>query len=201
MEHAAVRERAMKELDAIEASGELPLGARRRLQQWMRGLLGNDSHFQAFRLLLGIMCARRVWSVWQAAFQDESRPLQLAELAVSDALDGRFLSSVGSADLLALRAHLDDKFVLGDDYFPAIYAGFAAWAVARDSLAPSSSAPDGNSELEIPPDEWEPCFLSSLAEAGGATWEGVGDPIRRRAFWEWYLTTAVPQAYAWATNA
>jgi Immunity protein Imm5 len=65
----------------------------------------------------------------------------------------------------------------------------------RDVLAPEATTlPPAESELQLPPEDWDPCFFSSLALAGGATWDGLGDPQIRGAFWRWYLEEAVPNA-------
>ena len=51
----------------------------------------------------------------------------------------------------------------------------------------------GKPEIEIDPDEWTACFFASATYCGGASWEqGIGDDLKRREFWEWFLDEAVP---------
>jgi hypothetical protein len=128
--------------------------------------------------------------------------MDLAEAAISSIGMRSETSTEHSRNLLEVKTYLDNKLLLGQEYFPAVYAGFASWAVARDVLlSRSSSEPmPGESEFQIPPDEWDPCFFASLAITGGATWEGVGTPDVRRDFWDWYLATAVPEAFAAAVE-
>jgi hypothetical protein len=66
--------------------------------------------------------------------------------------------------------HLDNVFDYGDDYFTANYAGSACWAVARDALGDVTEEPDGDGELEIPPDEWSPSVERSEGATGFSRW-------------------------------
>lgn len=185
-------------LRRIDGAGELPLAARRMLWQEIDDRLSDRARLATFEVSLGVACARRAWPVWEAKFREDSYPLDVAHNA-----EVIFGSRQGSIEELRrgigkVKTYLDSKLVLGEDYFPAVCAGFSAWAVARDvvSLRCGSSvdAWSGNSELEITPEDWSPCFFASLAIAGGAVWDGQGDPDVRREFWAWFLAEAVPQA-------
>lgn len=122
--------------------------------------------------------------------------MELAETAVSNAGEvirerQKYLTYLGE-----VKTDLDDKFLLGNEYFPAVYAGFAAWAVTRDVISQNRPRFDaGESELQMSPEDWEPCFFASLAITGKAAWEEPDMSDVRRNFWEWYLTAAVPEAF------
>lgn len=147
---------------------------------------------------LGLMCAKRAWPVWRAKFPSESRPIDLAESAISGITEGGTSVARFRGEFISVKTYLDNKFLLGPEYFSAIYAGFACWAVARDVLSGRHSGTvRGDNELEISPEEWDPCFMASLAVTGGAVWEGDQKPDIRE-FWVWYLTAAVPQAFGLA---
>lgn len=197
--------RALDEAQAhireIDKLGELPLPVRRQLRGSLVRLLPRDKDALAFVAGLGLACAKRAWPAWETAFPSESRPMDLAQKAISSIMEENASDSCGTADLVKVKAYLDNKLLLGREYFAAIYAGFSSWAVARDVLSqdPAMSI-IGNTELEISPEEWDPCFLASLAVTGGATWEGTGATDARREFWHWYLTVAVPQAFAAAVE-
>jgi len=127
--------------------------------------------------------------------------MDLAEMAVSSARERSTSGAWGGSELMKIKTYLDNKFLLDKKYFPAIYAGFTSWAVTRDVLSwdyPKVTRED--TELKISPDEWDPCFLASLAITGGATWEGIGRSDIRREFWYWYLTIAVPEAFTAAVE-
>jgi hypothetical protein len=110
--------------------------------------------------------------------------------ALSTPTDSRLLTTLND-----LKTQLENAFELGENYFPAIYAGFACWATARNAAGHRPHEPDAPAgELDLEPDQWSPCFLASLAETGGATWEPNTDPDKRRTFWQWYLLDAIPAA-------
>jgi hypothetical protein len=96
--------------------------------------------------------------------------------------------------VLRLKTRLDDLFDLGEEAFRAIYSGFACWAAARDVfIGVPAHSPHTSGEKEISPPEWDASFLASLALCGGAAWEeGVGDPVKRRAFL--WFDVAIPAA-------
>ncbi len=122
--------------------------------------------------------------------------MDLAETALLSFETKKEAPSMYLRQPMEVKAHLDERLLLGEEYFAAVYAGFASWAVARDVLARNNQdSIMGDSELQIPPDQWDPCFLASLALTGGAMWEGIGSAEVRHEFWEWYLTSAVPSAF------
>jgi immunity protein Imm5 of predicted polymorphic toxin system len=182
----------------ITIVGELPLASRRRLISDLAAQLGDSTRGLVFRAILGLICAKRAWPVWQSRFPSESQPMALADAAVAALMAGD-TGVVGAAELGPLKTGMDNKFLLGDRYFAAVAAGFAALAVVRDVLdADRSRQEEATTELETDPESWDPCFHASVAIAGGASWEKVGDPAKRRSFWEWYLASAVPDAFAQA---
>jgi hypothetical protein len=133
-------------------------------------------------------CARRVAGMWETMFPGDTRPVEVMDAALA-------ARSGLEREIGELRTRLDNAFERGDEAFPAIYAGNACWAVARDAVGDVTAIPEGDGELEVDPTEWSPCFYASIAEAGGAVWEdGVGDNTRRRDFWRWYLLEAIPAA-------
>ena len=152
---------------------------------------------------LGLICAERAWIAWEGKFPGDSYPMDVASRAADIIIDGRGLTGEERREVGSLKTLLDNKLLLGEDLFPAVYAGFSAWAVARDAAFFSSSG--GRLEVstyepEDSPEDWEPCFHASLAITGDAVWEGIGDPQIRREFWVWYLTSAVPGALAEAAG-
>lgn len=191
---------SVKYIQEIDAAGELPLGARRRLRKSLENLLPDEDR-NKFGVLLGLACAKRAWPVWRTAFPSESQPIGLAEAAASSIKNVGAISGPSENEFTVLKANLDNKFLLGSEYFSAIYAGFACWAVTRDAIfQDSGSGVYGDSELRVSPEDWDPCFFASLAVAGGAIWEGNERSDIRHEFWRWYLECAVPEAFAKAAD-
>lgn len=180
----------------IDNAGELPLAARRQLKESLAALLPDDHRALTFIAALGFKCANQAWPVWQTAFPAESQPMDLAQAAVSGIAKEAASGSPSVREYADVKTYLDNKFGLGRQYFSGIYAGFAAWAVARNIIFwDHVKAVRGNTDLDISPEDWDPCFYASLAVTGGAVWENIGESDKRREFWYWYLTTAVPEAF------
>lgn len=197
--------RALDEAQAhirdINIAGELPLTVRQQLRESLIALLPDHGRARTLVAVLGFACVKRAWPVWQAAFPSEPRPMDLAKSAVSSISEGSALGALDRSEFMKVKTYLDNKLLLGKEYFPAVYAGFASWAVTRDVLSWSQPrVTQGATELEISPEEWDPCFLASLAVTGGATWEMIGRSDIRNEFWSWYLTAAVPEAFAAAVE-
>src|SRR5260370_37808211 len=124
------RDEALARLSDIDASGEVSLVVRRRLKDTLTHLLGDDGRALTFVALLGLTCARQSWAVWLASFPSESRPMDLAESAVSGAREGSGQDAVNFGELMAVKTDLENKLLLGENHFRASYPGFASWAVA-----------------------------------------------------------------------
>lgn len=166
-----------------------------------------DAHLEGerrrrfFHGSLGLTCAKRSWPVWLSRFPSELRPVQMAESAVSSLVTNSSGDTVTIRELGGLKTDLDNKLLLGERFFAAVCAGFATWAVVRDVLD-TGHAPveDAATELQTDPESWDACFLASLAISGGATWDDSGDSTKRRRFWDWYLESAIPEAFTQASR-
>lgn len=186
-------------VDRIDDAGELPLFVRRDVDQIVAQGLVWAQKIESFKLISGLICVRRSWPVWEAKFSDDRTPLIGAERSVADILVKGCIDSAIRYKFGEIDTDLDNKLLLGEAYFPAITAGYAAWSVMRDAIRISDSVFrefSGDSELDVSSDEWDPCFYASVAVAGGAVWEESGNAELRREFWEWYLKCAIPEAYA-----
>lgn len=138
-------------------------------------------------LRLEHLCARRGYRAWQAMFPDDDEPMDLLERAMRTRDRGLV------RELNALNTKLDDVLGIGPEAFLATYAGFACMTAGRHAAAGEiHDQPSDKGEIEVSPLEWSPCYLASLVEAGGATWEDGTDTEARRAYWRWYLLEAVP---------
>lgn len=117
--------------------------------------------------------------------------------AVATITDGSRVSG-GWAAFGDLKVLLERKIDLGEQYFPATYAGWACLAVATDMLAYrhkySAMASSGQ---RAGPEDWDASFWACIALAGTATWEEdrSGDSARRH-FWTWYLERAIPDVFS-----
>ena len=185
-------------VDAIDENGELPFAKRRWLQEELKQRVVSQRSDLAW-LALEVISAHKVEHIWKEQFPSDTDPVDLLRLADS------YLTNDENVDALTklspnVKTLLDDKLGLGEDYFCAVYAGFACWAAAGNiAYGPSDLTDEGASELEVEPEFWDASFYASLAWNGAAVWEeGIGDSAKRREFWTWFICEAVPQAISFA---
>ncbi|MEJ8857872.1 Imm5 family immunity protein [Variovorax robiniae] len=146
------------------------------------------------RLRLAILTAEHVLPVWAKDFPANQEPQHM--LAVAE----KWLA--GHADFQAAWM-LRNSFwsELSNIQSVEAAAGFAtcqvlATALGDEKFTPQSlNAPSCDQQLD--PDQWDAGFYASIAHAGAAPWEQENAAGKRRAFWQWYLAEAVPQAWRW----
>jgi hypothetical protein len=178
--------------DALNKSsdGELPLRDRRALYR----LIGStDEDAKKTRAKLALLCARKVEPIWFRRWPNDDLPMRLNELSYQVIQE---LSAAGSLETVigVSRQRLDDRLGEGPN-LDATYAGFSALAAALATLYDEQMDDPGNEdEGQIDPQEWDAAFYAALAESGGAKWESQSDRDKRRSFWLWYLTVALPSA-------
>jgi hypothetical protein len=169
--------------DNLPDNGEPSYPDRTRLRRDVMGARGVEA-----LLRLEERCARHGYRAWQAMFPDDDEPMSLLERARQNPDDSDLPRALN-----ALNTKLDDVLGIGPEAFTAAYAGFGCLAAARHAVAGDVHDRESEvGEIEVPPLEWSPCFLTSLVEAGGATWEPDTDTEARRSYWRWYLLDAVP---------
>ncbi|WP_405883461.1 MULTISPECIES: Imm5 family immunity protein [unclassified Streptomyces] len=179
-------------LDRVSTDGELEHPLRRQLHDELQRAVGQDQWRSYTRL--SAACAVKAWPVWRSRFTED---LPFASPCPEATLENPALSlTEHRGELNVLNTFLDNKMRLGHEYFPAVAAGLACWAVNRDVLAGGFLADPELSEMDMDSEDWEPSFFASVAIAGGAAWEESGNPEVRRKFWYWYLEDAVPRAYS-----
>ena len=183
-------------MDSIDENGELPLLKR----YWLCELLQptNDQHVDPW-LVLESISAHKVEDIWKQYFPSEQFPIELLRIADTLMDSGDDVSHMEKL-LAECKTKLDDKFLLGEDYFRGVYAGFAMWAAASN-IAYGTQVDEASFDIDLEPDEWHASFFASLAWAGGAVWEGeVADANKRREFWTWFINDALPEALSFSTQ-
>ncbi|WP_282205904.1 Imm5 family immunity protein [Kitasatospora fiedleri] len=179
-------------LDLVSEEGEFDHAFRRRLHDEIQESTRLD-HWGSY-LRLSAASAVKAWPIWESRF-----PTGLPVASpIGGAIPERPELDLTSEpqELGRLNTFLDNKFQLGADYFPAISAGFACWAVNRDVIEGGFSVDPDAGDLDIDPEAWDPSLYAAIAIGGGAVWEESGDSEARRNFWFWYLSDAVPRFYS-----
>ena len=152
----------------------------------------NEGYYK--RAKLALACAYKSLYIWDEYFPDEKQPYELLKNS-----EGIFNNEIDLNELekyyFDLKTFLDDRFLLGEKYFRGIYAGFSCWAAVGVVLYDSVLETKEDSEINIPPEQWDSSFYSSLAISNGAIWAEVGDIEARKEFWNWYFDEAIPKVW------
>ena len=152
------------------------------------------------RVWLARACAERVLGYWQAERPEDPRPQRMIELA-NQVATGQLDVEQTSIEWGDFRNDVDEMQSAGQISERALFASYAALMVVPAASAidydPQISKLNQEDEFDnnLYPDEWEAEYCAAQAAASQPGVPG-GDPGRRRAFWEWYLSEAVPAAYA-----
>jgi len=149
------------------------------------------------RTRLAISLVRPVLPLWEAHYPAK-HPHRMLELA-QDYIDGRCDREKLRSEVSAFSGALDtsdtpDKQLAYIAARAAVSAGFVA--ESDELLEPDEGIT--KEELEDPqdPDHWDCAYWAAGAVSGGMQWEAGFDPVRHKAFWLWYVDTAVPAAWS-----
>ena len=180
---------------AIGPDGDLPASARGPLYEIVDEA-ARQIHRDAGRYVRAKLALASAYASLPYLLDDElsagGRSLTLATVGAmrgeldSDTLEEMYEASVAQWTGLLGSPDVDPRVV-----YALLACAGAAGTLLDDPDPEALSVP----EKVADPSDWEPCFYASLACTGGAAWDGIGDPLVRRRFWEWYLFVAVP--YAW----
>ena len=180
----------------ISQDGELPAVERKKILLLVGDLSASEQADAAYlrRARLALICAIEVLDRTELYpdLQSSARAmLQSGIAALSGELDLKLLERENGA----FHTKVIDLFEHGESAFSSVYAGMACFAAINTVLYDTNFDLTGRSEKTVSPDDWDASFYASLAVSGSAIWEKKGGVEERRAYWRWYLQTAIP--YAW----
>lgn len=197
-----------------DPNGELALPRRNALWLAMgapqKGVDGNPTGpGWRRRVRLGLLTVQHLLPLWQTEYSQDQGPqrmLLLAEQVVSGRINSKTERAAASSESDDYWAAVSDLGVTEEGSTPLdvlpFCVGAAAARVVRTALTDYQIAlfldPDGDkTETDTDRDawSWDESYLASMACAGGSAWAVSSSPQRRREFWRWWLTEAVPQAY------
>ena len=177
----------------IDTRGELSSSERKKIYEKIDELSTEENNNTGYyrRVKLQLACAWKTLDKWECQLTDNSARelLELAEQSLKGEVEEQELEEAKDR-LYTLAEDLIDE---GKQYFMTAYAGFACISAVNAVLYDTDLDTIGTPEIELEPDDWTACFYSCAAYCGGATWEeGIGDDLKRREFWGWFLNEAVP---------
>jgi hypothetical protein len=181
-----------REVLAARDDGELPLPERQAIRERFGPYEPVDGEHAPpglrRRVRLAELAARKVLPLWYADRPDDDEPERLLALAY-DVLDRRVDPAEARREAHRFLNRMQELEDLSDT---GASAAEAARNVVRTAYQGDySDRADEDSEEAIAPTEWDPTFMAALAAAGYPD-ESVE---QRRAYWEWYLDEAVPEAW------
>lgn len=160
-----------------------------------------DSHEgKRRRAVLAVLTARHVLPIWQRAWPMSDSP-QTA-IAAAEAL---LRSSADVSDPYAVieRCQVEIEQVMREDHVSACSGRSAVQAlvvaVEDEFFDPAVADGETGSGAQDEYEDDDTATLASTAYAGGSASNPASDPELRQKFWEWWLTEAVPAAYAEGT--
>jgi hypothetical protein len=155
-----------------------------------------DDEGRARRTRVAEKSARRVLGIWKQHWPRDHVPERM--LALADEVLG------GSADRRSALRERDAAFTAMDSLSAstpakaAVMSGLSAvqalTAAIRDEVFDPARTGVATKDEDVDPEDHDASYLAALAFAGGPPWDPNADPDARRAFWEWWLGEAVPEA-------
>ncbi len=150
------------------------------------------------RVHLAMLATEKVLPIWSASAEEGSLPQEILA-GVHAYLDCRCDYEDLKEFIRQGERYFDREVNSEQGYRVALEVLNAALNTARFALfdAPFDAAHlDPTSDDVVDPEEIDPAVYAAGAFSGGGEWNPESDPLRRRAFWEWYLDEAVPAAWS-----
>ena len=178
---------------------DLPLGYRHAIYAKMGPRLGSsqDNTGHKRRTVLALFTVQHVLPLWEKARPDDDTPRNLL-VKVEKILAG--IDQSTEEEVGRYWSYMDGVAAKTQGR-PPVGVGYAAvealyTAVADEEFDPS--AIDYNlSDEDVDPYEHDTAFAAAADYAGGPTWVPNSDATKRREFWHWWLSEAIPAAW-WA---
>jgi hypothetical protein len=183
---------------ADNPQGHLPLVARQRLWNSM-GPLRLHEHRSLLhpglygRTHLAITCVQKVLPFWEQIVPTDRRPHHLLRQIYE-----YFSSKIDDVQLSRL---IGEMWTVVDGLMSQkadvrLLVGCAAAQAASTALTDEIFDPERlgeESDCDRDAYQWDAAFYSAAVYAGGTPWAENADSTRRKEFWTWYLTYAIPE--------
>jgi hypothetical protein len=147
------------------------------------------------RTMLAVHATTRVLPIWEKHWPtaDPHRMLELAQRYIGRQVD---YDTVDNA-VNSFSGGLENVGGIPSTILYSTYVGHAATGAAFTAL--NDEWMDDDETLDEDRDCWDTSFFACGAFSGEFPWAETSDPEKRLQFWEWYISEAVPKAYAEAT--
>lgn len=149
------------------------------------------------RTILAIFAARNVIPLWKHTWPADDRPSQLLTKA-EWLMNG--IEAVNEATEYGDRfwTWLEQSIGEYEDKTP-LYVGASAvkalFVALQDEKFDPTDINFQRTDADVDVYDLDASYFAAAAYAHGSIWEPQADPAKRRAFWEWWLNEAVPNAW------
>ncbi|MFP2896018.1 Imm5 family immunity protein [Corallococcus sp. 4LFB] len=176
---------------------DLSLGLRQKIWMLMGSERGSGPGCLR-RAALALAAARHVLPLWELQYPQDRTPHRALDLA-EEVRVGRLDKGEAQARWQQAWDHMVELSYSDVDDQSGAAAGFSAAQALRtcleDEVLPQSEVDEGLRDNQIDAEDMDASMFAAAAYAGGPSWDASSDPARRRQFWEWWLSDAVPRAY------
>lgn len=178
---------------------DLPLGYRHAIYAQIGGPLGmcQDNTAHKRRTVLALLTVQHVLPIWEKARPNDKTPHNLLG-KVEQVLAG--ISQSTEEEVGEFWSYMDGV-AAETEGGPPVGVGYAAVEALHTAVADEEFNPlaidYSLTDEDVDPYEHDTAFAAAADYAGGPTWEPKSDASKRREFWHWWLSEAIPAAW-WA---
>jgi len=146
------------------------------------------------RYRLAELSAQKVLPIWDTLIGSKD-PAEMLEVG-RDYLAGKMTWEDAWRRKNSFSGGLRNTTSLEPSKFHAVYAGWASVLVVGVALSDEFMGKPELKDSDLDWEQWDASFFAATAYAKDAPWGEECDKVLLREFWEWYLHSAVPTAYA-----
>lgn len=182
-------------LAQLDEASDLPLVVRQELIDELEERIANEHKAAQHYWGLSLACAKKVYFRWHSQHPETDLRVWIQNFLASRGLEKSI------EELAKLHKYLDRVFEScpTKENELAVASAMAIYATGRDATTGRVRPPfvnSGSTDDEVIPEFRDASYYASVAYSAGGPSDPNSDLERRRQFWTWYLTEAVPAAYS-----
>jgi len=178
---------------ADDPEGALALRYRKALWRGLAGLSGARTGYER-RVRLNQACVRQVLDRWDGHFPGDQGVEAMLDVATRRVAGMIADEAAGDARDRFYVEVVENRRYPGDA--SAMFVGLAAANTVMEARIEDNAdaIPEAEDDEQLDPEAYDTSYMCASAAARGLNGRPA-DAAARRAFWTWYLDTAIPQVY------
>ena len=178
---------------ARNPEGALSLGRRTAIWRDLAALADARTGY-ARRVRLNDACVRHVIGRWEERFPGDAGVAQMLDVAAQRVAGTIEDEAAGDARDRFYVEVVESRSYPGDA--SAMFVGLAAANTVMEARIEDNedAIPEAEDDEQLDPEAYDTSYMCASAAARGLNGR-PSDAAARRAFWSWYLDTAIPQVY------